>query len=596
MRLLTKLLLLVFLLPQLALALACDSLAAGTWATTGSWTNCGGGVPGDGDTVTITHAIDVTGSQTFGTNGAAGTIDMTIGTGGVLDISGTLTARGSIRLTQGDFDMSPGGTFQWNVTNAQYLENGYDWQGSASVNMVCSAVSRCTWNQVAGTFYINNRLGSGYPQRWNVRYVDFDVLGESGTQGVNLTGAGTYADEIYFQNVTFDGLWGWYHGTFMHADANFQLIDTTFVNSNTTSLFSFNAYNSKTGGKTRKLSGVVFDEAPRLWGFQGVEIEDNIFLEGFTTINEAVGAEVSWARNLVMHDGTNLSIYQNVVDDVWIMDVPAKTNPHAIVTPTAAGNLTYDGIIFQLIQSNTDSDGDWIQITSPAGAAVITLQNNIVLPGGSENNATLVTMAGGANVDVNVYHNTAHVSSLASNQASVVVGETYAGHADMVLVKSNIFFTSKTGATAYSCQDVSGTVSGLAPAAAIDYNTSYNITDAAALTTNGFNGSPAHDANSVNEDPAFAGTLADANMEAWDTSLGGAGTLANAVAELALKNSPGFDPNYTVAAFRTYIEEIMTPTNINLDAAGHDGADIGALPYQAAAGGTEKDTLLMGVG
>lgn len=96
---------------------ACSSAATGNWNAAGTWTSCGGVVPGAGDTFAInnTHTVTVNDSETFGTSGATGTLDGTINSGGTLDVqaAGTLNARGGITLQQGGtFKLE--GTLNWN--------------------------------------------------------------------------------------------------------------------------------------------------------------------------------------------------------------------------------------------------------------------------------------------------------------------------------------------------------------------------------------------------------------------------------------------------------------------------------------------------
>lgn len=55
-----------------AMALNCVSNATGPWSTAGTWTSCGGGVPGSGDTATIgAHTVTVTTNATIGNSNPA---------------------------------------------------------------------------------------------------------------------------------------------------------------------------------------------------------------------------------------------------------------------------------------------------------------------------------------------------------------------------------------------------------------------------------------------------------------------------------------------------------------------------------------------
>lgn len=114
------------------LAAACVSnLSGGTgdWSTAGTWTSCGGGVPGSGDTVTVTAGDTVTldSNQTFGT-GAAG-VDVC-----ELDIEGTLHVPKSpgadIKLTsRGTICVNNGAVFSVaDDASTNYLDCDYEFE------------------------------------------------------------------------------------------------------------------------------------------------------------------------------------------------------------------------------------------------------------------------------------------------------------------------------------------------------------------------------------------------------------------------------------------------------------------------------------
>jgi hypothetical protein len=78
----TALLLLAIALPSFGAA--CTSFAAGDMLTAGNWASCGGGVPGNGDTVTITHAMTLAGSQTIGASLSGWAVTVSSGTPGTI--------------------------------------------------------------------------------------------------------------------------------------------------------------------------------------------------------------------------------------------------------------------------------------------------------------------------------------------------------------------------------------------------------------------------------------------------------------------------------------------------------------------------------
>jgi hypothetical protein len=123
-------------------------------------------------------------------------------------------------------------------------------------------------------------------------------------------------------------------------------------------------------------------------------------------------------------------------------------------------------------------------------------------------------------------------------------------------------------------------------------NTNYNGTwfgeagtiyrpDTAATTvaTTGYDGyyltSGAPGANDVSGDPGFVD--ATRRLSTWDTSLGGLGTAANAIAELIkLNDDAGYNTSYTVANAIAYVQAGFQPTNTAYKA-GSTGGWIGAV-------------------
>jgi hypothetical protein len=69
---------------------------------------------------------------------------------------------------------------------------------------------------------------------------------------------------------------------------------------------------------------------------------------------------------------------------------------------------------------------------------------------------------------------------------------------------------------------------------------------------------------------------------------GGAGTAANAIAELRKLNTSGHNSDYTVAKLLAYVKAGFVPQNTALRDAAHDGGDIGAFAVQTEATASEQ--------
>jgi hypothetical protein len=121
---------------SLALGNACTSAANGNWNATASWSNCGSGVPGDGDTVTITHNIIVTANATVGnspldttasipslpviqlnrTNGSTSNGQLTINGGVTFTVKGSVATTGTNGSYAPIITLQPGST--WTFDNS----------------------------------------------------------------------------------------------------------------------------------------------------------------------------------------------------------------------------------------------------------------------------------------------------------------------------------------------------------------------------------------------------------------------------------------------------------------------------------------------
>jgi hypothetical protein len=94
-------------------------------------------------------------------------------------------------------------------------------------------------------------------------------------------------------------------------------------------------------------------------------------------------------------------------------------------------------------------------------------------------------------------------------------------------------------------------------------------------------------ANDITQDPQFVDI--NVGIAAWDTSLGEAGTLANAFEEMVKLNGwdkdgnpAAFNSNYTVANLLAYIRAGLTPQNSALDGTGYGRDDIGAVSFSVS--------------
>jgi hypothetical protein len=153
--------------------------------------------------------------------------------------------------------------------------------------------------------------------------------------------------------------------------------------------------------------------------------------------------------------------------------------------------------------------------------------------------------------------------------------------------KSNIGWTPAGKTGGYLWNRDAGTVQDILAAANATHNWTWNT--AAGNEGGGYNhngdvalfstGAPA-DAGSG--DPLFVDSTR--NLATWDASLGGLGTVVNALAELSkVADASGWDPDYNVAALLVWVKAGSAPRNKQLYNRGHDGRTLGAVEFVASA-------------
>lgn len=553
---------------------AITSAASGAWSSTGTWT--GGTIPGNGDTVTIQsgHAVTVSDARTVGHSPGAGdaTAAILVNSTGTLSINagGTLTVRGDIKLNNTtltlncsggvptlEFDASQAGTPSTARYVCQIGTNASDPNAKVLVTNggANRAIIRSNASGANARFTHNGNDQSG---QVDIDYCDLLRIGDSANLAFNFILAGGQIFSIQHSTLDACGQIGNQAGVAVANTAILRLNGVTMRNSVGSNSVGFPA-NAVSGAGVRELINCVFDKSVVLYNITGYVITGTLFQSGWDYTG---GPWSTFSNNLIAlpeaHGGDLL--VPGSVENTYFLRVGAPDNPHYFLTEDLTRRIT--GCVFEQ-PDGTNGAGDCIAFNAPSAARTIMVDHNLVLFSGSDVNAgTLLSCLGGANLTVICEHNTYHGGQ------GIYIGETYAGHAGMLRsCKSNLAYSQTTN-TAYIVSGDAGTTINTMRAGAATFNGVWNP-----ISTDGYDneityspGSPG--VKDVSGDPNFVDITR--NIKTWDTSLGGAGTLANALTELGKRNDgTGYNSAYTILALLAYVKAGFYPTNPAFNAA-HD--------------------------
>lgn len=575
--------LLALLLPIQAFAAACASNAAGDWNTAGSWTSCSGGVPGIGDTASITHAITLAGTATFGTSGASGTNVLTISGGGSLTISGTMNIRGGFTLNNAPLTLSAGSTFTFDASAAAAGSKYVGLIGTAhnqtGAKVVCNGTSGShvtIQSNTAGShgwFDENGVLQGG---KFDCDYADFIRIGDSTNPAIQWSPSGDAYVEL--NHCTFDANSGRIYENFLIGnDATFILTNNSFrQTAPSAEVVKIESYGAKTSG-TRTVSGNWFEKQVLMYPAVSFDISENVFNGGLGVTCSAATKWTSFTNNFSFVTGNDFSPCGDI-DKMYIV-ATGTDNPHYVV-PTSSNNtaMTFDEVIMECPGCTNPTDhGDGILMPDVSSVTTYTVTKSIMLPSDTgQTSGANFSMQGNANTRVIANHNTQYITA---NDALVLlpqlgtVGETWNTAAGQITsFKSNLMAASAPR-NAYLYDNINGSPNADTVAGAdANYNNSYNISAGSAGKGYDAPFSVSPGANDLAVDPQFVDPTRD--IKSWSTSLGGAGTLADIRDKFRAQTA-----GYTVSDLITWVQHGFKVMNASLNNAGHDGVTIGAMDY-----------------
>ncbi len=211
--------------------------AAGNWSASGQTTWTQTGVPGDGDSVTLNHAVTVDVDTTIGASGVTGTVAITFGA----NPGPTLTiAAGKALRVRGDVvaNSSESGSVVMNAGSSFILDpaNGQTYKVDMSSFFIWwfvngTAGSRCTFKTDlsrgghAGYLSINGGRGG----MLTAAYTDFTDLGNSSNYGIQSFVNGGFEPAVSITHCTFTRC------SYSYLDALSYDLNVTFSNNTFTS-------------------------------------------------------------------------------------------------------------------------------------------------------------------------------------------------------------------------------------------------------------------------------------------------------------------------------------------------------------------------
>lgn len=586
-----------------------NNAITGSWSAGSTWV--GGVAPGNGDTVICNSAatINVDTPVIVGISPAAGgTAALTATAGCVINITASLTSRGDTKISGNGtrLNILCPGSFIFDASQAAvpstalYLLSvgAVDNQtqrivvtGAASGNAEdCTAITSITTGGAA-----NGRIDSGgFRQGGLMTGSNFKMsnLGDTSHASILFWPAdsnnGNNLVTFFLKHVICDSCGPPANNNAAGAGAQVTLDGLSFTNplgqweSMGVALFGGtnpSAPNGAGGGFYKIINGVYHESLQ----FQAndMTIENNIFdpktsvgIWGFLNVTDSPR---SFNGNMTVSNtfGQGATAEYSMSNLYTVALSGIVTDPHFLLANVHRSSFI-EGQICDYAGTAT-SGHCIIGGSTPASPITLTVAHQIKLPngnGGSAGNPS--SWLGGDNQTIIHNHNTSHLGSTA-NESGILYAHIYAGHAGMLRsFRDNLFWdtsargTKITAEAAAFLQDfVSGTAADynggafnqmLAGNAGKGYDSTFTVTPGA------------HD---VNADPAFVDS--SRNIAKWDASLGGPGTMANAVAQLELRNHSTWNKNYTLANLFIYVRAGFVPTTPSIKTGASDGGYMGAV-------------------
>jgi hypothetical protein len=609
----------------------------GDWSDGTVWSN---GLPSASKMAIVNHNVAVRADATVGDGSNTTVLDCS--TGFLTIVGCKLTVRGNATFGASYFaDSHTGSLLKLTITSATGFPAGLELDGNAGVTPIVQVgqYSKVTaTGTAADRCYIRTKSGSagnhGYFVGWgpgshfhaDLRYCDVSRLGDASNAGMGniaLINAGAVTFSMDHCVVDSCG-----------SLPNLAISDGSTVYSSTyckwtnCAAFATNVYATvaNTTG-TRAVNYCAFFGTPFFNQAQDLTISHNYFDHEL----QSTHSYPVWAAfddNFVQKTTVNeTQTNGNVTNSFWLYaptgDVPTNSGFYHV---SKYASTLHQGSVFQYV--GTYNTNGAVNITEGATSDhVVTILNNIILPNSAGDSSGALTQGFNNKDDAGKVTTVAEHNTVAVGTTAPIVltsfdysGPPYAERVDQLLsARSNLFW--RTGAAPgiglYAVQNASGYVplTDAIRAVNCDYNAYCSFDAVAAGAWSGTSGATTCTDGTVYNSPMSGATAPGAHdvhlgavanvttlgpkfvdptrtIQTWDTSLGGAGTVANAVAKLQIQSFPaatGYDSRYTTAALLAYVRGGFTPTNPVVQNASYPGdlsTDIGAVSFTAAATAT----------
>jgi hypothetical protein len=475
--------------PSICFATSYASAKNGVWSDPTAWTPNGN--PGNGDSTTITHSINIDSNVTIGVSPASGgTAAIALSGGGQLTLSAgiVLTSRGDITATGTGsipymlITMNAGSVIEFDSSAASSPASTlYVMKLGTSHNtfqkLVCNGTSNshCTIRSNAGGG--NGRIAGGdaFLQGGNVdaTYTDFLRIGDSSNKSIAFWNSN--GNTIFrLQNCTFNSCGKLGSTGTINKASTFYLYKVLMSSTVGSTSMTISGDSSAITGQS-EIAYCYFDKIVELFPLARTICHYNYFGGSLSTTS---AQWYTFEYNLVDCANNQINTQGDVTGCYLITSVAG--NNHGFYMERTDINQTYNGIIVEDITNSVT--GDFLFPGPSSSGKTYTIKNCIELTNSLNKTPGKLISCLGFNssyaASIVIEHNTVATTDATTNEENGLVnwGETGTGKTGMITsLKNNIAYTPSGGTLGTFLFRYTGAVQDAVLAANCDYNARYNL-------------------------------------------------------------------------------------------------------------------------